>query len=195
MRVDPPLLLAPLRYWSIQHPVKRRWDLVLPTISSAVLTAALIFWPSVPSPYGAGGFLSSLQNLFAILGGFFVSALTLVATSSTASLLQPLAGTPRVRLAGQAGPLTRQRFLALLFGYLAFSSFMLYAIGFMATLIAPGLKAMLPVVLHAYASGIFLLAYNFWLSHLFVSTMIGLYYFTDRLTRTDPEIVRGNGRT
>ena len=192
MRTGQSLLLAPLRYWSIQHPVKRRWDVVMPTLGSAVLTAALILWPSVPSPYGAGGFLSSLQNLFAILGGFFVSALTLVATSTTPGLLQPLAGHPPIRLAGQGAPLTRQRFLALLFGYLAFSSFTLYAIGFFAMLLAPGMKAMLPVVAHAWASTAFLVAYNFWLSHLFVSTLIGLYYFTDRLQRPDPEIIRGD---
>jgi len=186
------LLLAPLRYWSVQHPVKRRWDLVMPALGTIVLTCALLLWPAVPSPYGAGGFLASLQNLFAILGGFFVSALTLVATSSTPSLMQPLAGSPPVRLKGHPAPLSRQRFLALLFGYLAFSSFMLYAIGFFAALMAPGARALLPAFLHFWASAAFLLVYNFWLSHLFVSTMIGLYYFTDRLQRADPEIIRGD---
>jgi hypothetical protein len=188
-----PLLLAPLRYWSIQHPVKRRWDMAFPAMGSAVLTAALLFWPAVPSPYGAGGFLPSLQNLFAILGGFFVSALTLVATSSAPGLMQPLSGSPPVRLSGQGAPLTRQRFLALLFGYLAFSAFALYALGFAAMLVAPGAKNILPTGLHVWASALFLLIYNFWLSHLFVSTMVGLYYFTDRLQRPDPEITRGSG--
>lgn len=169
--------------------------MVFPAVGTVVLTSALLFWPAIPSPYASGGFLSSLQNLFAILGGFFVSALTLVATSSTPGLLQPLAGYPPVRLKGQTAPLSRQRFLALLFGYLAFSSFTLYAIGFFATLLAPGMKALLPAHLHIWVSGAFLALYNFWLSHLFVSTMIGLYYFTDRLQRPDPEIVRGNQGT
>lgn len=185
------LLLSPLRYWAIQHPVKRRWDLYLPALGSLALTATLLFWPSVPSPYGAGGFLSSLQNLFAILGGFFVSALTLVATSPTAALLKPLAGNPKVKLAGESVPLTRQRFLCLLFGYLAFSSFSLYALGFVASMMAPGLKQIVAEPLRPWISGIFLIPYNFWLTHLFVSTMVGLYYFTDRLARTDPEIIRG----
>lgn len=156
------------------------------------LTAALLLWPSVPSPYGAGGLLGSLQNLFAILGGFFVSALTLVATSATPGLLQPLAGYPPVKLAYERAPLTRQRFLGLLFGYLAFSSFALYAIGFLAMLLAPGMKSLLPSAFHIWVSGFFLIAYNFWLSHLFVSTLIGLYYFTDRLQRPDAEIIRGD---
>lgn len=186
----PPMLLTPLRYWSIQHPVKRRWDLTMPAIGAVGLTGALLFWPSIPSPYATGGFLSSLQNLFAILGGFFVSALTLVATSSTPGLLQPLAGSPPVRLKGQTVPLTRQRFLSLLFGYLAFSAFEIYAVGFFAIMIAPGTKAFTPAWSHVWISAGFLLGYTFWLSHVFVATMVGLYYFTDRLQRPDPEIIR-----
>ena len=186
------MLLTPLRYWSIQHPVKRRWDVMMPAIGAAGLTGALLFWPSIPSPYGTGGFLSSLQNLFAILGGFFVSALTLVATSSTPGLRQPLAGSPPVRLKGQTVPLTRQRFLSLLFGYLAFSAFALYAAGFFAILMAPGAKGLTPLWSHVWISGAFLLGYTFWLSHVFVATMVGLYYFTDRLQRPDPEITRGD---
>lgn len=188
------MLLAPLRYWSIQHPVKRRWDVAFPATSAVALTAVLLFWPSVPSSFGAGGFLSSLQNMFAILGGFFVSALTLVSTSSTPGLLQPLSGSPPVRLAGQSMPLTRQRFLALLFGYLAFSAFALYAAGFVAMLAAPGVKALTPAAAHLWLAGAFLLVYNFWLSHVFIATMVGLYYFTDRLQRPDPEIVRNDRR-
>lgn len=132
-----------------------------------------------------------MQNLFAILGGFFVSALTLVATSSTPGLLQPLTGSPPIRLRGQSRQITRQRFLALLFGYLAFSAFALYAIGFLAILVAPGVKAMTALALHPWLAGIFLALYDFWLIHLFVATLVGLYYFTDRLPRPDPEIVRG----
>jgi hypothetical protein len=94
-------------------------------------------------------------------------------------------------LKGQSAPLSRQRFLALLFGYLAFSAFTLYVSGFLAILLAPGMKSLLPAHLHIWASAAFLIGYNFWLSHLFVSTMIGLYYFTDRLQRPDAEIIRG----
>ena len=189
-----PILLAPLRYLAVRHPVKRRWDIVFPAFGAFGLTAGLLFWPAVPSPYGPGGFLPSLQTLFAILGGFFVSALTLITTSSNPSLAQPLAGSPPVRVPGEASPPTRQRFLCLLFGYLAFSAFALYGTGFMAMLLAPGVKTVLPAPLHRWASGTFLLAYGFWLSHVFVSTLVGLYYFTDRLQRIDPEIVRREQR-
>lgn len=184
------MLLAPLRYLTVRHPVKRRWDVLFPALGAVVLAGGLLFWPAIPSPYGAGGFLTSLQNLFAILGGFFVSALTLITTSSNPSLAQPLAGSPPVQIPGEASPPTRQRFLCLLFGYLAFSAFALYGVGFIAMLTAPGVRSLVPMGLHSWLSGIFLCAYGFWLSHVFVSTLVGLYYFTDRLQRVDPEIVR-----
>ncbi|HEX7822777.1 MAG TPA: hypothetical protein VF463_19415 [Sphingobium sp.] len=86
------MLLSSLQYWRVRHPVKRLWDIVFPVLGAAMLTALLMFWPKVPSPYGAGGFLSGLQNLYAILGGFFVAALTLISTSDAKALNQPLAG-------------------------------------------------------------------------------------------------------
>ena len=187
----PFLLLAPLRYWDIRHPVKWAWDVTLPGIGSVMLTSVLMFWPAIPSAFAAGGLLSSLQNLFAILGGFFVSALTLVATSSAPGLLQPLTGSPPIRMRGQSREITRQRFLALLFGYLAFSAFALYAIGFLAILVAPGVKALTAAAFQPWLAATFLGLYNFWLVHVFIATLVGLYYFTDRLPRPDPEIIRG----
>ncbi|HEX7822778.1 MAG TPA: hypothetical protein VF463_19420 [Sphingobium sp.] len=83
----------------------------------------------------------------------------------------------------------RRRFLCLLFGYLAFSCFGLYLLGFTATLLAPGAGAAsigTPTA-RAILSGLFLLLYNFWLCHMCVSTLVGLYYFTDRLQRPDAE--------
>lgn len=184
------MLLAPMRYWKVRHPAKRHWDVTLPLIGAAVLTAALMFWPQLPSPYGATGFLAGLQNLYAILGGFFVAALTLVSTASADSLDRPLSGTPKVTFGLEETPLDRRRFLCLLFGYLAFSCFGLYLAGLVADLIVPGLRTMIPHELQRWCSGAFLFIYTFWLSHVFTSTLVGLYYFTDRLPRRDVEILR-----
>ncbi len=189
------MLLAPLQYWRIRHPVKAIWDILLPLCGSLCLTAALLFWPSIPSPYAAGGFLTGLLNLYAILGGFFVAALTLLSTADTQALRQPLAGSPPPKFGSEALPLERRRFLCLLFGYLAFSSFGLYALSFGATLLAPGAHILLPYVARKAISWAFLLFYNFWLCHVFVSTLVGLYYFTDRLQRPDDKVIRDKSAT
>ncbi|MEG8040606.1 hypothetical protein QP166_15120 [Sphingomonas sp. LR60] len=184
------MLLAPLNYWRVRHPVKGMWDFLFPALGAVGLTAALMLWPAIPSPYGATGFLGGLQNLYAILGGFFVAALTLLSTADSRALRQPLAGSPPPKFGTETVPLDRRRFLCLLFGYLAFSAFGLYALGFIATLLAPGAREILAGPARTVASLAFLLFYTFWLSHVFVSTMVGLYYFTDRLQRPDPVLIR-----
>jgi preprotein translocase subunit SecG len=181
------MLLSPLKYWQVRHPVKRLWDIVLPGLAAVVLTVLLQVWPKIPSPFGAGGYLAGLQNLFAILGGFFVAALTLISTSESKALNQPLAGWPRVTFGNEKTAIGRRRFLCLLFGYLAFSCFGLYLMGFAAVLLAPGIDDVGVRWLPNVGSSAFLLVYNFWLSHMFVTTLVGLYYFTDRLQRPDAE--------
>lgn len=184
------MLLAPLKYWQIRHPVKRRWDMVLPSVGAVVLTLLIRLWPAVPSPFTPTGYLAGLQSLYAILGGFFVAALTLLSTANSEALLQPLGGTPRITYGQEIAPLERRRFLCLLFGYLSFSCFALYGLGFVANMLAPGMRVLFIPEFRYWLGTVFLAVYNFWLVHLFISTMIGLYYFTDRLQRADPTLVR-----
>lgn len=184
------MLLAPLRYWRVRHPVKALWDYAFPGMGALCLTSVLTLWPAIPSPYSATGFVAGLQNLYAILGGFFVAALTLLSTADAQALRQPLAGSPPPKFGSETLPLERRRFLCLLFGYLAFSAFGLYAFGLMATLLAPGAREIISGHFKTVASVGFLLAYTFWLSHMFISTMVGLYYFTDRLQRPDADVLR-----
>lgn len=184
------LLFSPLLYWRVHHPVKKMWDVVLPTGGSLILTGILAFWPRMTSPYAPGGYLAGLQNIYAVLGGFFVAALTLIATTDTKILSQPMAGSPRVTFGNEVAAIGRRRFLCLLFGYLAFSCFGLYGVGFVVSLIAPGARVILTGEFKKLASVLFLLFYNFWLSHMFISTLVGLYYFTDRLQRVDPVVER-----
>jgi len=180
------MLLAPLRYWRVRHPLKRRWDIWFPAVGSLLLTGVLCFWPSVPSVLGATGYVAGLQTMYAILGGFFIAALTLLATAQTYSLSQPLSGFPATTYGDETAPLTRQRFLCLLFGYLAFSVFSLYVIGLATSVLAPGLRSLIEPEYRRLAVGLFLAVYNFWLCHTAIATMVGLYYFTDRLQRDDP---------
>lgn len=184
------MLLAPLRYWRVHHPVKFVWDLVIPSLGAVALTFLLVTWPHTVGIYVANGYLAGLQQLYAILGGFFVAALTLLSTADTKALSQPLSGHPKVTFGRETAPLERRRFLCLLFGYLAFSCFALYAAGFFAMLLAPGMREMVSDGWRMALSAAFLFFYNFWLSHMVVSTLVGLYYFTDRLQRPDTHIER-----
>lgn len=186
------LLAAPLGYWRVHHPVKKQWDFVLPLIGAVALTGLVVFLPNAPSAFGPAGYIVGLQNLYAILGGFFVAALTLVATADSKSLSSRLAGFPATTFGTETAPITRRRFLCLLFGYLAFSSFALYVIGFFAGMLAPSFGAILGDQASWWLSLVFLGLYNFWLCHTFVATLVGLYYFTDRLQRPDVTLEHGH---
>lgn len=181
-------LLAPLKYLKITNSAKRVYDLALPVAGATGLTCLLLVWPGEADIFGENGFLAGLQDFVAIIGGFFVAALTLVNTTSSASLDAPVSGTPRLVMTGQAEPITRKQLLCFLFGYLAFSAFCLYAIGLLAMLVAPGIKEVLAAGWEFPAKLAFVGAYTLWLSHVFVATLFGLYYFTDRLQRPDTTV-------
>lgn len=135
--------------------------------------------------FGKDGYLASLQNLLTILGGFFVAALTLITTADIPIIREPVSGSNPPRLPGEDTPLSRKRFLAYLFGYLATSSFLLVGASIVANIVAPSLSAQLLPVFKVAVEAIGLGAFNVWLAHVFVSTMLGMYYFTERLQISD----------
>jgi hypothetical protein len=92
---------------------------------------------------------------------------------------------------GQTAPetLTRRRFLCFLFGYLSFCSIFLYFCGIGANLIAAPAAQMIPV---RYAFAIkwsFACIYLFVLYNLISTTLLGLYYMTERIHRPSAEFV------
>jgi hypothetical protein len=178
-------LLTPLKYLTIRYQQKVWYDIVWPIVFGAGLTWLIVFWAS-PSPvFGKDGYLASLQNLLTILGGFFVAALTLITTADIAILKEPVSGTNPPRLPNETAPLSRKRFLAYLFGYLATSSFLLVAAALVANLVAPALSQKISVAARLYVKAAGIGLFNVWLAHVFVSTMLGMYYFTERLQVSD----------
>lgn len=177
-------LLKPLRYLTIRHSAKVLYDLALPALMSAGLTALLMLASGV-QVFGKDGYLNSLQNLLTIMGGFFVAALTLITTASMPTLKEPVAGLAPPRMPGEAAPLSRKRFLAYLFGYLATSSFLMVAITILANLVAPSIAAHVAGAVRTSIKAAFLLSFNFWLAHVFVATLLGMFYFTERLQMSD----------
>ena len=181
-------LLTPLRYLTIRHRAKLLYDVLLPLALATGVTWLLLGW-SKPTPvFGNDGFVAQLQTLLTILGGFFIAALTLVTTDRNPILQEPVGGIAPPRLPGEQAPLNRRRFLAYLFGYLAFSAFVLVAAGVMANLIAPQAGPELAPAVKPYLKGAFVLVFSFWLAHVFVATLLGLFYFTERFQLPDPKL-------
>lgn len=176
-------LVSPIKYLSIQHELKSRFDWGWPLILTAVTMA--IFWllPVKPEILGDGGIIRGLRDLIALLAAFFVVALAAVATFAEATLDRPMQGrTPTL----DKHDLTRRQFVCYLFGYLATLSFVLFLSAIAAQVLAPSLKAELsPSALWwAKAIGGTLFALAFW--NMIVTTLLGIYFLVERVHLAEP---------
>jgi hypothetical protein len=63
--------------------------------------------------------------------------------------------------------------------------------GYFSTLIAPGLISNAFVAGHKVWFELpFVAGYTFWVFQVFFATLVGLYYFSERLAKADPKIER-----
>jgi hypothetical protein len=183
-----PTLLIPLRYLAIRHSFKLTYDVVLPLMIGLTLSALLLGLPKPVPIFGKDAYFGQIQGLLTILGGFFVAALTLITTDKSELLQEPVGGMDPPRLPKEKCALSRKRFLAYLFGYLSTSSFLLVAISLVAGLVAPQVGAALHGPLRSATKWAAVVLFNVWLAHVFVSTMLGLFYFTERLQTSDRQM-------
>lgn len=182
-------LLSPLRYLTIRHGWWVRYNLVFPGIGGICLAAVAVASPARGLVFGGAGLLNALEPLLAIVGGFFVAALTLVTSDRSDVLKAPVGGQNPPRLKGEV--LSRRRFLAFLFGYLAFSSFALLGVSVLSTLLAAIAKAWLSESLLAIVENTGAAFVGGWLAHIAITTLLGLYYFTERLQVSDRRVRMG----
>lgn len=186
------MITFPLAYWRVRHASKWKFDVVIPIILSVVCMFCLYCFTRDAQINGAGGFLGSVLELFQILVGFYIASLTAISTFPNSSLDEVMAGVPPKLKITEDGntedlELTRRRFLALLFGYLAFASLIYYVVGVIINLMSP----MRFFENSGYWWG-FLISGSFWLGlvlllvffNLLVTTFLGLYYLCHRIYKT-----------
>ncbi|MEY8769027.1 hypothetical protein AB6T85_01040 [Erwinia sp. ACCC 02193] len=183
-------LLAPLRYLSIRHDEKRRYDLWYPLAGATVLTLIYALLEVPFSLLGKSGLVPQVNGLLQVLIGFYIAALAAISTFSSATIDEKMAGTPPVIKEMYRGnlinvPLARRRFLCFLFGYLALVSFVVFACGVLASLFTKPAVDFITGIPVNYAlptlKVIFLFCYSFVLFNLTTTTLLGLYYLSVRI--------------
>lgn len=185
-----PPLIRPLDYLRIRHPRKRNYDGWLPLSLTVGSIVVLFFLPVPIRIFGNGGLLDILAGLLQVLIGFYIAALAAVATFDRPGMDQPMAGdSPELWVTRhgvtESQKLTRRRFLSLMFGYLALLSFLLYGVSAFGNLFEPNIHALIPYESKGFifARWGFLSIFLFLAFNLLVTTMLGLYYMTDRIHR------------
>jgi hypothetical protein len=141
------------------------------------------------SIYGSPGLISSIVTYLQLLSGFYITALAAIATFNRDGMDDPMLGDPpTLELHNSLEPekLSRRRFLCFLFGYLALGSLLLYIGGTIITLSAPILKATLEASTVKILRWTISTVYIFCTFNILITSLLGMYYLTDRLHRGAP---------
>jgi len=177
-------LLTPARYLRIKSETHKKLviDYAFPVLMALVTTVAWGWRPDLLSMGGPSGIVTGVSSLIQVLVGFYVATLAAVATFPTSSLDQP---TNRITL--KKKPLMRRRFLAYLFGYLALLSLFLF-VALLFRPLAHGLLGQLDSAdLQKCLRLAFVFIYQFVFWQMVFITLLGLYYLTDRIHRSNTD--------
>jgi hypothetical protein len=164
------------------------YNLVLPLLMSVIMIVILSTLPATVPIVTDGGVIPAVTGLLQILTGFYIGSLAAVSTFDRPSMDEPMQGNPptlQVTRRGQRTEeqLSRRRFLSLLFGYLSFLSLILYIVGAMAEAIASNVRLLAPVDWMPALGWVLFGGYLVVANNLVVTTLLGLYYMTDRIHR------------
>ena len=182
-----------LAWWRVRHAALARINFGWTPFAAAVCAITVWLAPGSLNIFGAGGVVYQVNGLIPVLAGFFVASLAAIATFNRPSLDDVMGGiAPSVVLTGSrdAERLTRRRFLCMLFGYLAGASIAIYLIGSTATVFAPVYTAahwMTPLLKHVIRT-VFSALYLGVLTHIILTSFVGLYYLIDRIHQTSSAI-------
>lgn len=158
---------------------------VIPVLLSCLTCVGIALLEPNFNVIGANGLFDRLVNLMTVCGGFFVASLAIILTSNQNSLASTFVGTNVPTLDTDGEPLTRRRFLAILFGYLGFLSLIVAGITTGVSLIGQSSNfdtLSLYYVIAKYGS-IFVVI--FLVTNVFANSLVGLHYLIDRLNRSD----------
>jgi len=185
-------LLVPLVYLRIRRPDKFLDEIVLPAAFLAL--SLVIFWVIdwKIQVFGDKGLISGVGSYLQIVTGFYIASLAAVATFNQKDMDKRMDGdspilTPGWLINNAPETLTRRRFLCFLFGYLSFCSIFLYFCGIAANLVAYPIAQMIPAQYAFTIKWSFACVYLFVLYNLISTTLLGLYYMTERIHRPSAE--------
>lgn len=176
----------PWAYITIKGRDKQFYDLMLPAIFSLAATIIAITSKGAINHFGPGGIISGFTSFIQNLPGFFIAALSVVATFQKAEmdyLLAQPTPTIEIRSDGRNGPirLTRRRFLGLLFSFLTAQSIAITVIGIFLTSYSGHVAQTIAESAKIYLFAATLFIYLFLVFQMITITLWGLYYLSERM--------------
>jgi len=135
--------------------------------------------------YDAEKLIADINSLMGILVGFYIAALAAVSSFPNKNLDQDMKGRPltlKIVRQGQKSEetLTRRRFLAVLFGYCAILSIIIYIFGALSVHLT---FILTPPVWIGILIWLAQIVYTWMICSLLVVTLLGLHYLVERIHR------------
>jgi len=173
----------------LKGPDIKWYQWIYPTILSIMILGGYFLlgdWVQVPSKPNLIGDINSLMG---VLVGFYIAALAAVSSFTNENLDTIMKGRPPKLTAKRNGAiteetLTRRRFLAIIFGYCAALSIILYVLGVLFVQVSwsfpPGFP---PERIIELLRGAAWLGYIWGLSSLLIVTLLSLHYLVERMHR------------
>ena len=182
-------ILRVFSFFCVQSPELLLYKWIYPTIICSIILVIICFLGDRNLAFSNDKLIDDINSLMGILAGFYMVALVAVASFPKCDLDNELKGrTPKLKSFRQGKqiiePLTRRRFLTVLFGYCAILSIIIYGIGvpFIHLKIPQPDQDFSQLVLN-YLEAIALVIYVWGISSLLVVTLLGLYYLVERIHR------------
>ncbi|MBK8086012.1 MAG: hypothetical protein IPK28_20495 [Devosia sp.] len=186
-------LLVPLKYLLISHPEKRTFDIWVPLGIALVMMLPLLSQQFRTDAVTTLDVFGRSSDLLSVLTGFFVAALAAVATFGGPEMDETMPGKPPVTLdhGTHVEPLSRRRFLSFLFGYLAFLSLFMYLFGFAFAAVQQYVVLAFVKDWAPWTFAAFWVAFSVMAGNLISTALLGLFYLTDRIHRTNRKLSSG----
>ena len=163
------LLVSPLLFIQVQHKSKRTLQVSIPLCICSFIWSFVVLFANA-NFFGDSGVIKSLMELFEILIGFYIASLAAISAFSSSVLDTNLDG-ESFRLPDDSENLSRRQLLSLAFGYLSFSTLVLYLLGMLLNLIDFNWRLQIIIGF----------LYMFWVSHLIVTTLFTLHYLSIKI--------------
>ncbi|MDE1489063.1 hypothetical protein KKI90_22850 [Xenorhabdus bovienii] len=182
-------VFTPISYLRIKHPEKRYFDFILPVITSLILISIIGLLPKTIAIIGKDSLISLVNGILQILSGFYIASMAAVSTFQKKGMDDVMRGSaPTLR----DEELTRRKFLAYLFGYLAFMSIAMYFVGGATQLMHSSIKEMSLLSL-PFMKNFLLFIYLIAICNIIYTTTLGMFFMIDKMHDEEPELKTNNG--
>lgn len=177
-------ILTPVDYIRIKHPEKRVFDIIIPLVVSIVITVFIFSLDKPIALVSNNGLISIINGILQILSGFYIASMAAVATFQKQGMDSVMDGFPPT-LKGKE--LTRRKFLTYLFGYLAFTSILMYLVGGGVQLLSSTLSSSKMIEYPVIKIGLVGI-YLFIVSNILCTTILGMYFMIDKMHDEKPKL-------